>query len=97
MEEKVKVHAPADLKDLGLSPYYGWLVEILTEHIHPDTSAGETPEVPLYEGPVVLVRPQKSTTGQARTRKRFFVLTSTMSSPTLKSGNNRSTTSLTNI
>ena len=47
--EKVSVHAPADLKDLGLSPYYGWLVEILTEHIHPDTSAGETPEVPLYE------------------------------------------------
>jgi type III restriction enzyme len=49
MREKVKVHAPADLKDLGLSPYYGWLVEILTEHIHPDTSAGETPEIPLYE------------------------------------------------
>jgi len=49
MQEKVKVRAPADLKDLGLSPYYGWLVEILTEHIHPDTAAGETPEVPLYE------------------------------------------------
>ena len=47
--EKVKVRAPAHIKDLGLSPYYGWLVEILTEHIHPDTSAGETPEVPLYE------------------------------------------------
>ena len=49
MEQKVRVRSPADLKDLGLSPYYGWLVEILTEHIHPDTSAGETPEVPLYE------------------------------------------------
>ena len=49
MTEKVKVRAPADIKDLALSPYYGWLVEILSEHIHPDTSAGETPEVPLYE------------------------------------------------
>ncbi len=49
MAEKVKVHSPADIKDVGLSPYYGWLVEILTEHIHPDSSVGETPEVPLYE------------------------------------------------
>ncbi len=49
MAEKVKVHAPAEIKDIALSPYYGWLVEILTEHIHPDTYVGETPEVPLYE------------------------------------------------
>jgi type III restriction enzyme len=49
MAEKVKVHAPADIKDIALSPYYGWLVEILTEHIHPDTYVGETPEVPRYE------------------------------------------------
>lgn len=47
--EKVKVRTPSDIKDIGLSPYYGWLVEILTEHIHPDASAGEIPEVPLYE------------------------------------------------
>jgi outer membrane biosynthesis protein TonB len=33
---------PADIQDLGLAPYYGWLVEILTENIHPDTSSGET-------------------------------------------------------
>ena len=29
LNEKVKVHPPADLKDLFLAPYYGWLVEIL--------------------------------------------------------------------
>jgi type III restriction enzyme len=49
IREMVQVRPPADLKDLALAPYYGWLVEILTEHIHPDTAAGEAPEVPLYE------------------------------------------------
>lgn len=49
LKERVNVRTPADIKDAGLSPYYGWLVEILTENIHPDTSEGETPEIPLYE------------------------------------------------
>ncbi len=47
--EKVKVFPPADLKDLFLAPYYGWVMEILLEAIRPDTSQGETPEVPRYE------------------------------------------------
>jgi len=49
LKEKVVVYSPADLKDVGLSPYYGWLVEVLTENIHPDTAGGEAPEVPRYE------------------------------------------------
>ena len=49
LRQYVIVHPPADIKDVGLSPYYGWLVEILSENIHPDTSGGETPEIPLYE------------------------------------------------
>lgn len=49
LRDHVDVRTPADIKDAGLSPYYGWLVEILTENIRPDTSEGETPEIPLYE------------------------------------------------
>src|SRR5882762_4074611 len=49
VDEKVDVHPPADIKDLGLAPYYGWLVEIITENIRPDMSGGETPEIPRYE------------------------------------------------
>ncbi|UPT75601.1 MAG: DEAD/DEAH box helicase family protein [Elusimicrobiota bacterium] len=49
IDEKVKVHKPADVKDLFLSPYYGWLIEKLRDAIRPDTAQGETPEVPRYE------------------------------------------------
>ncbi len=49
LDEKVRVLRPADLKDLFLAPYYGWLVEILTENLRPDTTSGEAPEVPRYE------------------------------------------------
>ena len=47
--ERVIAHKPAEKIDLFLAPYYGWLVELLVEAIRPDTSQGETPEIPRYE------------------------------------------------
>ncbi|MFH1490444.1 MAG: type III restriction endonuclease subunit R [Pseudomonadota bacterium] len=49
LSEKVSVHPPADLMDVFLSPYYGWVIERLLHAIRPDTSGGEIPEVPKYE------------------------------------------------
>jgi type III restriction enzyme len=49
VDEKVRVLPPANVKDLFLAPYYGWLVEILTENMRPDTSSGEAFEVPRFE------------------------------------------------
>jgi type III restriction enzyme len=46
---KVKVHKPAHLHDLFLAPYFGWLIERLTDAIRPDTTQGEAPEIPRYE------------------------------------------------
>ena len=49
LEDKVLVYKPADIKDVFLSPYYGWVIERLRQAIRPDTSQGEAAEVPRYE------------------------------------------------
>jgi type III restriction enzyme len=49
IREKVNVVPPADLKDLFLAPYYGWLVEMIESGLRPDVEAGESPEVPIIE------------------------------------------------
>jgi len=49
LDEKVAVYSPADLMDVFLSPYYGWVIERLLHAIRPDISSGEVPEIPKYE------------------------------------------------
>jgi type III restriction enzyme len=50
VSQNIKAAPPAEVKDALLcSPWYGWLLETLKEHVRPDTSQGETPEVPVYE------------------------------------------------
>ena len=50
LKEKVEPVPPAKVLDVFLSPYYGWVIEILVAHaIRPDVTQGEVPEVPRYE------------------------------------------------
>jgi type III restriction enzyme len=49
VDARVKPMKPFEKRDAFLSPYYGWIVERLTEAIRPDTAAGDAPELPRYE------------------------------------------------
>jgi type III restriction enzyme len=49
LDEKIQPLPPADILDVFLSPYYGWVIETLLGAIKPDAAAGETPEIPRYE------------------------------------------------
>ncbi len=49
VDRHVKPTPPAEKIDVFLSPYYGLAIEILTQAIQPDVTAGEVPEVPRYE------------------------------------------------
>jgi type III restriction enzyme len=49
VREKVRVDIPEKRVDVFLAPYWGFVIERLTEELHPDTSEGEAPEVPRYE------------------------------------------------
>jgi type III restriction enzyme len=49
LSDHVEVLHGGDRKDAFLSPYFGWLIETLREHIRPDQAQGEAPEIPRYE------------------------------------------------
>ncbi|TAJ10795.1 MAG: type III restriction endonuclease subunit R [Nitrospirae bacterium] len=50
LQEKIEPVPPANVLDVFLSPYYGWVIEVLVAHgIRPDVTQGEIPEVPRYE------------------------------------------------
>ncbi len=49
VRDYVEVRDPNKLIDVFLAPYYGLIIERLLEAIRPDTSQGETPELPRYE------------------------------------------------
>lgn len=48
-QRKVVAFPPNEKVDAFCSPYYGWIVERLTQAIRPDIGAGEMPEIPRYE------------------------------------------------
>jgi type III restriction enzyme len=49
LREKVEPIEPANILDVFLSPYYGWVLERIVGNIQADTSQGEAPEIPRYE------------------------------------------------
>jgi type III restriction enzyme len=49
LKDKVYRIPPAQILDVFLSPYYGWVIERLVEAVMPDVSQGEVPEIPRYE------------------------------------------------
>ncbi len=49
VSEKVEPRAGYERQDVFLNPYFGWAVETLVEHIHPDVGSGESPELAVYD------------------------------------------------
>jgi type III restriction enzyme len=49
LKEKVKPLGSAEVVDVFMAPYYGYVIETLTNSIKPDASKGEAQEVPRYE------------------------------------------------
>jgi type III restriction enzyme len=49
LRERVDPVDPAEIRDVFMSPYYGWVIERLIEAIRPDTAEGEDAELPRYE------------------------------------------------
>jgi type III restriction enzyme len=49
VREKVVVSAEEKRIDAFLAPYWGYVIERLTQAVRPDTEDGETPELPRYE------------------------------------------------
>ncbi|MEK7328747.1 MAG: type III restriction endonuclease subunit R, partial [Chloroflexota bacterium] len=49
LESKIESVPGTNLKDIFLSPYYGWVIERLTQAIHGNADDDHAPELPRYE------------------------------------------------
>jgi type III restriction enzyme len=75
LRERVRPLPPANVLDVFLSPYYGWVIERLAEAIRPDAATERSPRSPATRRAVGRARRPRSSSGRAATCARSSAAT----------------------